>query len=65
MGLKPNIASHEIPLITDYISKEILKRCGRYLKKIGVKFLLLTDFIYLVAAHFKNIQSIHCTIKLH
>ena len=58
LGLKPSNIRHEIPTITDHITEEILKRCGRYLKKIDSNFLKLTDFMCLVAKYCKNIQTI-------
>ena len=61
LGLKSFGSRHQYSKIDDHVVEEILKRCGRYLKKVNVRFNHIKfDRICLVAKYCKNIQSITC-----
>ena len=59
LGLKIFGKRHQYPEITAQVVEGILKRCGRYVVKINLKYLEF-DCVGLVAEYCRNIQSIVC-----
>ena len=60
LGSKPIHGSFKYPEINNYLLEAILKKCGKYLKKINVELIKNRCPLSLIAEYCPNIKSIKC-----
>ena len=60
LGLRPNREFHQYPEISVNEVEEILKRCGKYLKKIDSSYEEIGCILSIVAKYCPDIKSIKC-----